>query len=91
MARVANIDLTTATQYVDFTGTGKLMIKVSGDNDVRIGFDQYSVDNKPYFTLVAGTTYIFDQPYPFVGQNCFVRADTGTSEIQVMITGGGIQ
>ncbi len=91
MARVANIDLTTATQYVDFTGTGKLMIKVSGDNDVRIGFDQYSVDNKPYFTLDAGTTYIFDQPYPFVGQNCFVRADSGTSEIQVMITGGGIQ
>tara|TARA_R110000824_G_scaffold41947_1_gene124189 strand:- start:1332 stop:1604 length:273 start_codon:yes stop_codon:yes gene_type:complete len=90
MARVQNVDLTTNTQYLDLTGSGKLMLRV-GDNDVRLGFDQYSIDNKPYFTLDAGTTYIFDQPYPFVGQNCFVRSDTGTSSLQVLITGGGIE
>ena len=91
MARIANIALTTDSQYVDLTGTGKLMIKVSGANSVRLAFDQFSLDNKPYFTLDIGTTYIFDEPYPFIGQNCFMRSDTGASEVQVMVTGGGIQ
>ena len=91
MARILNVDLTTTSQYVDFTGPGKLFIRVAGADDVRIAFDQFSLDNGPYFTLENGTTYIFDEPNPFVAQNCFCRAVSSTASLEVLVSGGGIQ
>lgn len=91
MARIQQISLTTASQYIDLTGEGKLHIRISGADNVRIAFDEFSLENGPYFTLDNGVTLIYDQPYPFVGQNCFVRADSSTATIQTMITGGGIE
>ena len=91
MARILSISLTTSSQYIDLTGLGKLHMRVSGADTVRIAFDQFSLDNGPYFTLDNGTTYIYDQPNPFHGQNCFVRADSSTATLEVMLTGGGIE
>jgi hypothetical protein len=91
MARILSVDLTTADQYIDLTGPGKLFVRISGADDVRIAFDQFSLSNGPYFTFDNGTSYIFDQPNPFVGQNCWVRADSSTATIQVLVSGGGIE
>lgn len=85
MSRVQKVDLTTTSQYVDLTGAGKLFIRVSADT--RIAFDQFAVDNDPYFILDAGTTYIFDQPNPFQGQPCYVRTDSGTGDMRVLVSG----
>ncbi len=91
MARILSMSLSTASQYVELTGPGKLHMRVSGTDNVRIAFDQFSLDNGPYFTLDNGTTYIYDEPNPFRGQNCFVRADSSTATLEVMLTGGGIE
>lgn len=91
MARISSISLTTSSQYVDMTGGGKLHLRISGADNVRLAFDQFSLENGPYFTLDNGTTYIYDQPNPFTAQNCFVRADSSTATIEVMLTGGGIE
>jgi len=91
MARILNVSLTTASQYVDMTGAGKLFVRVAGADSVRLAFDQFSLDNGPYFTLENGTTYIFDQPNPFTSQNCFVRADSSTASLEVLVSGGGIE
>ena len=91
MARIASISLTTTSQYIDMTGPGKLHIRISGSDDVRIAFDQFGLDNGPYFTLDNGATYIYDPPNPFTGQNCFVRADSSTATFEMMLTGGGIE
>tara|TARA_R100001244_G_C5080794_1_gene113839 strand:- start:34 stop:309 length:276 start_codon:yes stop_codon:yes gene_type:complete len=91
MARISSISLSTSAQYVDLTGPGKLHLRISGADNVRIAFNQFSLDNGPYFTLDNGTTYIYDEPNPFIGQNCFVRADSSTATFEVMLTGGGIE
>ena len=91
MGRIGRIALTTSSQYVDMTGPGKLHLRVSGADNVRISFDQYGLDNGPYFTLDNGSTYIYDEPNPFHGQNCFVRADSSTATLEVMLSGGGIE
>ncbi len=91
MARILSFSLDTNSQYVDFTGPGKLHIRIEGADNVRLAFDQFSLDNGPFFTLDNGTTYIYDEPNPFVGQNCFVRADSTTATLQLMVTGGGIE
>lgn len=85
MSRIIKIDLTTSDQYIDMTGKGKLFIYVT--IDTRLAFDQFSLTNEPYFLLLAGTTYIFDQPIPFRGQPCFVRADSGTGTMRVLVSG----
>ena len=85
MSRVMQMDLTTTSQFVDLTGSGKLFIRVTADT--RISFDQFAVDNEPFFTLDAGTTYIFDQPNPFQSQPCYVRTESGTGEMQVLVSG----
>ena len=91
MARIGSVTLDTGSQYVDLTGPGKLHFRISGADNVRIAFDQFSLDNGPYFTLDNGTTYIYDEPNPFVGQNCFIRADSSTATFEWMVTGGGIE
>jgi len=91
MARILSASLTTTSQYIDLTGPGKLFLRVTGADDVRIAFDQFSLDNGPYFTLDNGTTFVFDEPNPFMAQNCFVRADSSTATLQVLVSGGGIQ
>jgi len=91
MARILSFSLTTASQYIDLTGPGKLHIRIEGADNVRLAFDQYSLDNGPFFTLDNGTTYIYDEPNPFQRQNCFVRADSSTATLQLMVTGGGIE
>ena len=91
MARIASLSLTTSSQYVDMTVAGILHFRISGADNVRIAFDHFSLDNGPYITLDNGTTYIYDEPNPFIGQNCFVRADSSTATIEVMVTGGGIE
>jgi hypothetical protein len=85
MSRIMKVDLTTASQFVDLTGKGKLFLHV--DSDTRLAFDQFAVDNEPYFILEAGTTYIFDQPNPFQAQPCYVRADTGTGTLRALVSG----
>ena len=91
MGRIASISLPTTSQYVDLTGPGKLHMRISGADNVRIAFDQFSRENGPYFTLDNGTSYIYDEPNPYHGQNCFVRADSSTATLEVMLTGGGIE
>ena len=91
MARIGSVSLDTGSQYVVLTGPGKLHFRISGADNVRIAFDQFSLDNGPYFTLDNGTTYIYDEPNPFVGQNCFIRADSSTATFEWMVTGGGIE
>lgn len=91
MARLGSVNLTTASQFVDLTGPGKLLFRISGADNVRIAFDQFGLDNGPYFTLDNGTTYIFDEPNPFVAQNNFIRADSSTATFEWMVTGGGIE
>ena len=91
MARISRISLTTSSQSVDLTGPGKLHLRISGVDNVRIAFDQFSLDNGPYFTLDNGTTYIYDEPNPFIAQNCFVRAVESTATFEMMLTGGGIE
>ena len=91
MGRIASISLTTTSQYVDLTGPGKLHMRISGADNVRIAFDQFSLENGPYFTLDNGTSYIYDEPNPYHGQNCFVRADSSTATLAVMLPGGGIE
>ena len=83
MARIGSVTLDTGSQYVDLTGPRKLHFRISGADNVRIAFDQFSLDN--------GTTYIYDEPNPFVGQNCFIRADSSTATFEWMVTGGGIE
>jgi len=52
-----------------------------------LAFDQFSLnDDMDYFLLLGGTTYIFDQPNPFHGQPCFVRADSGTGTMRVLVS-----
>jgi hypothetical protein len=87
MSRILRITLTTDAQFLDLTGAGKCFVRVSGA-DVRLAFDQFSVDNGNYFTIDDGVTLIFDQPQPFVNQPCFVRADSGTAIIEVLNSGG---
>lgn len=91
MGRIASISLSTDSQYVDMTGPGKLHLRISGADNVRLALDQFSLDNGPYFTLDNGSTYIYDEPNPFSGQNCWVRADSSTATLEVMLTGGGIE
>ena len=86
-ARIQVYSLTTADQYVDLTGAGKLMMIVE-TNDVRIAFDQYALGSGDYFLLKKDNTYVFDQPQPFVGQPCFVRADSGAATLRIMVSGG---
>ena len=86
-SRVQVYNLTTADQFVDLTGAGKVMILVES-NDVRIAFDQFALTNGDYFVMKKDTTFVFDQPQPFVNQPCFVRADTGTATLRVMVSGG---
>lgn len=85
MSRIIKLDLTTADQYIDMTGAGKLFIRVTADT--RIAFDQFALTAGDYFLLDAGTTYIFDQPNPFHNQPCFVRTDSGTGEMRVLVSG----
>ena len=87
MSRILRLSITTEPQFIDMTGEGKCFIRVTGDN-VRLAFDQFSVDNGNYFTIDDGVTIIFDQPQPFVNQPCFVRADTGTAVIELLNSGG---
>ena len=85
MSRIVVLSLTTGEQYVDMTGGGKLFIYVTADT--RLAFDQFSLnDDMDYFLLLGGTTYIFDQPNPFHGQPCFVRADSGTGTMRVLVS-----
>ena len=87
MARIMRLTLTTNAQFLDLSGSGKVFLRVTGD-DVRLAFDQFSVDNGNYFTIDDGISLILDQPQPFDGQPCFVRADTGTAIIEVLNSGG---
>jgi len=83
--RTGTVALTTETQYLDLSGSGCLWFRVNGDN-VRIGFDQFSVDNGDYMILDDGTSFINDRPNPF-STSCYVRADSGTATIRWMVTG----
>tara|TARA_R100000781_G_C4070612_1_gene124346 strand:+ start:791 stop:1048 length:258 start_codon:yes stop_codon:yes gene_type:complete len=85
------MELTTTPQYVDFTGAGKLFINVRGADNVRVAYDQHSVSAGPYFTLYNGASYIFDEPNPFIKQNCWIRADSTTASIEFLVSGGGIE
>tara|TARA_R110002012_G_scaffold321772_2_gene551269 strand:+ start:5089 stop:5370 length:282 start_codon:yes stop_codon:yes gene_type:complete len=87
LSRIQVYSLTTASQYVDLTGAGKLIILVEGA-DVRIGFDQMALDDGSYMVLKQDNTFVFDQPQPFVGQPCYVRADSGTATLRIMVSGG---
>ena len=62
MARIGSVSLTTASQYVDLTGPGKLHFRISGADNVRIAFDQFSLDNGPYFTLDNGDVVVVKNP-----------------------------
>jgi hypothetical protein len=84
LPRTGSVSLTTAEQYIDWSGRGKLYFRVDGD-DVRIAFDQFSLSNNEYFILDDGTTYD-SQPNPF-GTQVYVRADSGTATIRWMVTG----
>ena len=84
MSRIIVLSLTTGDQYIDMTGDGKLFVYVTADT--RLAFDQFALSNGDYFLLLGGTTYIFDQPNPFHGQPCFVRADTGTGTMRVLVS-----
>jgi hypothetical protein len=86
-ARVQVYNLTTDDQFIDLTGAGKVMILVE-TNDVRIAFDQFALSNGDYFLLKKDNTFVFDQPQPFVNQPCFVRADTATATLRVLVSGG---
>ena len=86
-SRVQVYNLTTADQFVDLTGAGKVMI-LGESNDVRIAFDQFALTNGDYFVMKKDNTFVFDQPQPFVNQPCFVRADTGTATLRVLVSGG---
>tara|TARA_R100001591_G_scaffold91156_1_gene96961 strand:+ start:88 stop:360 length:273 start_codon:yes stop_codon:yes gene_type:complete len=86
-SRVQVYNLTTNSQFIDLTGAGKVMILIES-NDVRIAFDQFALTNGDYFVMKKDNTFVFDQPQPFVNQPCFVRADTGTATMRVMVSGG---
>ena len=90
MARIESYSLTTAAQWIDAGGPGKVLIYVTGD-DVRMALNQTAVANEPYFTILDGTTIIFDQPQPFNHEPYFFRADSGTATLRLFVSGGGIQ
>jgi len=87
LSRIQVYSLTTATQYVDLTGAGKLIMLVEG-GDVRLAFDQVALGDNDYMVLKQDNTFVFDQPQPFVGQPCYVRADTGTATLRILVSGG---
>lgn len=87
LSRIQVYSLTTATQYVDLTGAGKLIMLVEG-GDVRLAFDQVALGDGDYMVLKQDNTFVFDQPQPFVGQPCYVRADTGTATLRILVSGG---
>lgn len=71
---------------------GKILIKNQGSFDIRVGYDESDVSATTgvnYFTIDAGTTFIFDASpeVGFVNQvsNMFFMAVGGNSEIQVWL------
>tara|TARA_R100000388_G_C7160718_1_gene119069 strand:- start:68 stop:343 length:276 start_codon:yes stop_codon:yes gene_type:complete len=87
LSRIQVYSLTTDSQYVDLTGAGKLIMLVEG-GDIRLAFDQIALSDGNYMVLKQDNTFVFDQPQPFVGQPCFVRADAGTATLRILVSGG---
>ena len=84
-------DIVTA---IDF-GTpapGKILFYNASDNDVRIGYDPQDVDSTTgvkYFTLLAGTQYVFDvsSTVGFLAQSqqLYLNSPDGDATIEVWI------
>ena len=79
-ATVNKYEFAASSQYVDVTGGGKVFIYVEGQ-DVRMGLDQYSVENEPYFVILDGTTLILDYPIGIDAPIWFRASDTGGSTV----------
>ena len=79
-ATINKYEFAASSQYVDVTGGGKVFIYVSGQ-DVRMGLDQYSVENEPYFVILDGTTLILDYPLGIDAPIWFRPSDTGGSTV----------
>jgi len=84
-------DIVTA---IDF-GTpapGKILIYNTSDYDIRIGYARTDVDSTTgvnYFTLLAGTQYVFDvsSSIGFLAQNqqLFLNSPDGNATIEVWV------
>tara|TARA_B100000424_G_C22923812_1_gene491465 strand:+ start:1416 stop:1694 length:279 start_codon:yes stop_codon:yes gene_type:complete len=70
------------------TATGKLLIRIDGDN-VRLGYDQQLMNSDVYFTLAAGQTFVFDQPVSLGSNELLYLQSEGLSVVEVLLTNYG--
>lgn len=77
---------------VSTQGPGKVLIRNSGSNDIRVGYDRSDVllaTGNNFFTIEAGITYVFDasQGVGFLSQTAslWFSSTLGASSIEIWI------
>ncbi len=77
---------------VSTQGPGKVLIRNSGSNDIRVGYDRSDVllaTGNNFFTIEAGITYVFDasQGVGFLSQTAslWFNSTLGASSLEIWI------
>lgn len=87
--RIQRITIGTTATPVDLTtATGKVLLRVVGA-DVRVGLDPGRITAGEYFTLVDGSSVVFDQPTDLGGELTYFATGSGSATLELWITSCG--
>jgi hypothetical protein len=78
--QITTYPLTTTAIMVDFRGSSRVMLRVSGD-DIRISYNE-AMNTDSTFIMADGTNAILDPPN-LMGDSVFIRADSGTCNLHI--------
>ena len=78
--QISTYALTTTPTMVDLRGSARVMLRVSGD-DIRISYSE-AMNTNETFIMADLTNAIYDPPN-LMGDSVFIRADSGTCNLQI--------
>jgi len=83
--RITRYTIGTAAVPISLGSGASKVIFQAGDADVFIAYDEGNFDINQYFTILAGSTLILDQPIPDQDELIYVKSNS-SSTIEVWIT-----
>ena len=78
--QISTYALTTTPIMIDLRGAARVQIRVSGD-DIRISYNE-AMNTDSTFIMADLTNAIYDPPN-LMGDSVFIRADSGTCNLQI--------
>ena len=83
--RITRYSIGTSALSISLGSGASKIIFQAGDADVFIAYDESDFDINQFFTILAGSTLVLDQPIPNQDELIYVKANSSTT-IEVWIT-----